>query len=76
LLKDKVLVVRSDVRVVDHHKSSFGSSDLSVEGLHLLDGEGVTIEHEVLEVLGVIQVRPEDVHWEPVVREFCVSLHH
>lgn len=64
------------MRIIDHHKSSFGSSDLSVERLHLLDGEGITIEDEILEVLGIVQVRPEDVHWESVVREFRVSLHH
>ena len=37
---------------------------------------GIFVEDEVLKILGVEQVGPEDINWEFIMSELPVSLHH
>ena len=76
LLVDEISVVCTDVRVVDHHETALGCCNLGIKSLHFLDWESISVEHEVLKILRVVEVRPKDVNWESIVGELCISFHH
>jgi hypothetical protein len=76
LLVHEVVLRCLDVRVVDHDESPVSLLDLRVHLVDLVDWECLLVEDEVLEVLRVVEIRPKDVHWEAILGEILVALHH
>ena len=73
---DEVVIVCVDVRVIDRYEAALGLLKGHVELLNLVDGPCVLVELEVLEILRVVQVRPQNVHREAIISKLLVAFNH
>ena len=71
---DWIAIVCLDMRVSDHHYMSIVCFKLLVHLEDLLERESVSVKHEVLLILGVANVHPEDIHRVFILDEVKISL--